>query len=71
MEKTLNLIKSDPWLEPYAAAITGRHQYAMDKETELTNGGKQTLSDFASVCIVQTKDGLSVNGRPMRPIFTW
>ena len=48
MEKTLNLIKSDPWLEPYAAAITGRHQYAMDKETELTNGGKQTLSDFAS-----------------------
>ena len=48
MEKTLNLIKSDPWLEPYAAAITGRHQYAMDKEAELTNGGKQTLSDFAS-----------------------
>ena len=48
MEKTLNLIKSDPWLEPYAAAITGRHQYAMDKETELTNGGKQTLTDFAS-----------------------
>ena len=48
MEKTLNLIKSDSWLEPYAAAITGRHQYAMDKETELTNGGKQTLSDFAS-----------------------
>ena len=35
-------------MEPYAAAITGRHQYAMDKETELTNGGKQTLSDFAS-----------------------
>ena len=48
MEKTLNLIKSDPWLEPYAVAITGRHQYAMDKEAELTNGGKQTLSDFAS-----------------------
>ena len=48
MEKTLNLIKSDPWLEPYAAAITGRHKYAMDKEAELTNGGKQTLSDFAS-----------------------
>lgn len=48
MEKILNLIKSDPWLEPYVAAITGRHQYAMDKEAELTNGGKQTLSDFAS-----------------------
>ena len=33
MEKTLNLIKNDPWLEPFA---------------ELTNKGKQTLSDFAS-----------------------
>ena len=48
MEKTLNLIKNDPWLEPYAEAITGRHEYAMYKEAELTNGGKQTLSDFAS-----------------------
>ena len=54
MEKTLNLIKSDPWLEPYAAAI------------------RTLLRDtYISVCIVQTKDGLSVNGRPMRPIFTW
>lgn len=48
MEKTLNIIKSDPWLEPYTAAIAGRHQHAMDKEAELTNKGKQTLSDFAS-----------------------
>ena len=48
MEKTLNLIKNDPWLEPYTEAITGRHEYAMYKEAELTNGGKQTLSDFAS-----------------------
>lgn len=48
MEKTLNLIKNDPWLEPFAGAITGRHQYVLDKEAELTNKGKQTLSDFAS-----------------------
>ena len=25
MEKTLNLVKNDPWLEPIAGAITGRH----------------------------------------------
>jgi len=37
MEKTLNLIKNDPWLEPFAGAITGRHQYVLDKEAELTN----------------------------------
>ena len=48
MEKTLNLVKNDPWLEPFAGAITGRHQHVLDKEAELTNMGKQTLSDFAS-----------------------
>lgn len=48
MEKTLNLIKNDPWLEPYKDAIVGRFEHAMDKKAELTNGGKSTLSDFAS-----------------------
>ena len=37
MEKTLNLVKNDPWLEPFAGAITGRHQHVLDKEAELTN----------------------------------
>ena len=46
MEKTLNLIKNDPWLEPYADAITGRHQHVIEKEAELTNNGKQTLPVF-------------------------
>ena len=44
--ETLNLIKNDPWLEPFADAINGRHQHAIDKESELTNKGKLTLSDF-------------------------
>ncbi|WP_321331436.1 alpha amylase C-terminal domain-containing protein [uncultured Bacteroides sp.] len=48
MEKTLNLIKNDPWLEPFKDAIVGRHQHAMEKKSELTNEGRQTLSDFAS-----------------------
>lgn len=44
--ETLNLIKNDPWLEPYADAINGRHKHASEKEAELTNKGKQTLSGF-------------------------
>ena len=36
MKETLNIIKNDPWLEPFADAITGRHQYALNKEAELT-----------------------------------
>ncbi|MDL2256411.1 alpha amylase C-terminal domain-containing protein [Parabacteroides sp. OttesenSCG-928-G06] len=46
--ETLNLIKNDPWLSPYKDAIEGRFQYANTKEKNLTNNGKQTLSEFAS-----------------------
>lgn len=46
MDKVLNIIKNDPWLEPYANAINGRHQHAIEKEKELV--GKKTLSDFAT-----------------------
>ena len=46
--ESLNLIKNDPWLEPYKAAIEGRYQYVVDKENNLTNKGKISLSDFAS-----------------------
>lgn len=44
----LKLIKQDPWLTEYEPAIEGRHQHALDKLSELTNGGKKTLSDFAT-----------------------
>lgn len=43
----LEIIKNDPWLEPFESAIAGRHQYALDKIKELTSDN-QTLSDFAS-----------------------
>ena len=59
--ETLNLIKNDPWLEPFADAINGRHQFAIKKETELTKKGKTTLSEFASGHLYfglhQTKEG--------------
>ena len=44
---TLNLIKNDPWLEPYADAINGRHDHFLYKEKQLTKNGKITLADFA------------------------
>lgn len=44
----IGLVKNDPWLEPYEAAIRGRHDHAEWMINELTKGGKQTLSDFAS-----------------------
>ncbi len=42
----LNIISRDPWLEPYSAAIEGRHNHALQKENSLT-GGNVPLSSFA------------------------
>ncbi|MDP4277328.1 MAG: alpha amylase C-terminal domain-containing protein [Bacteroidota bacterium] len=42
----LKLIQNDPWLEPYKEAIRGRYTYALNRESELTNGCK--LADFAA-----------------------
>ena len=44
----IGLVKKDSWLEPYEDAIKGRHDHALWKLNQLTNNGKQTLSDFAS-----------------------
>ncbi|MDR0834880.1 MAG: alpha amylase C-terminal domain-containing protein [Candidatus Symbiothrix sp.] len=43
----LGLIKDDPWLDPYKAAIEGRYAYFLQREKELTQDGKVSLSDFA------------------------
>ncbi len=43
----LEIVKNDPWLKPYESAIEGRHNYAIEKENELTQG-KGSLSDFAT-----------------------
>ncbi len=44
----IGLVKNDPWLEPFEDAIRGRHEHALYKLNELTNNGRQTLSDFAT-----------------------
>ena len=44
----LKIIKTDEWLTPFTPAIEGRHRHVLDKLSELTAGGKQKLTDFAS-----------------------
>ncbi|MDR0799103.1 MAG: alpha amylase C-terminal domain-containing protein [Dysgonamonadaceae bacterium] len=46
--KSLKLLKNDPWLEPYRAAIEKRYEYFLHKEKTLTQNGQISLSDFAS-----------------------
>ncbi len=44
----MKIIKNDPLLEPYAMALQGRHDYAVQKEKELLGRDNRSLSDFAS-----------------------
>ena len=46
MKKSLPIIKDDPWLQPFAPAIEGRHEDALKKMKELAGKGK--LCDFAN-----------------------
>ena len=46
--KHIGLVKNDSWLESFEEAICGRRDHVLSKLNELTNGGKQSLSDFAS-----------------------
>ena len=44
----IGLVRNDGYLEPYEAAIQGRHDHAVWKLNQLTQNGKKTLTDFAS-----------------------
>ena len=46
--KHIGLVQRDPYLEPFEEAINGRHEHAQWKKSQLTNGGKRSLADFAS-----------------------
>ena len=45
--RKLPILKNDPWLEPYAEAITGRHDDVVRRLAELT-AGSGNLIDFAN-----------------------
>ena len=44
----LELIKNDPWLEPYQQIIEERHGKIQLKEKEITKNNTVSLSDFAN-----------------------
>ena len=44
----LGIVESDSYLYPFNEAIFGRHNYALERIKEFTNGGKQSLSEFAN-----------------------
>ncbi|HBK40356.1 MAG TPA: 1,4-alpha-glucan-branching enzyme [Porphyromonadaceae bacterium] len=44
----LDIVKNDPWLEPFSRSIEDRNNYFLKKEKELTQNGKIRLSDFAT-----------------------
>ena len=44
----LEILKNDPWLEPYAAAIEGRHEDVKKKLKQLSKAGGGKLSGFAN-----------------------
>jgi len=43
----IGLVKNDQWLQPFEDAIRGRHEHALWRLNQLTNNGKQSLSEFA------------------------
>ena len=48
MNEELSIIKSDPYLAPYAEAIKGRHKYFLDVKEKLIGNNNKSLSDFAT-----------------------
>ncbi|MBD5204511.1 MAG: 1,4-alpha-glucan-branching enzyme [Bacteroidales bacterium] len=47
-KKKLNLLRHDPWLEPFAAAIEGRHEDVLRVLTRITENTDGSLVRFAS-----------------------
>ena len=48
MKKKLAILRNDPWLEPYAPAIEGRHADVVRKLEELTVNTNGSLVEFAN-----------------------
>ena len=48
MKKKLAILRNDPWLEPFALAIEGRHDDVIRKMEELTAATDGSLSKFAN-----------------------
>ncbi len=66
----LEILQNDAWLQPYASAIEGRHQYACERSKTLTGGC--SLSEFAngSLYFGLNHDGFSWTLREWAPNAT-
>ncbi|MCM1489417.1 MAG: alpha amylase C-terminal domain-containing protein [Muribaculum sp.] len=47
-KKKLEILRNDPWLEPFEAAIVGRHEDVKKKLEDITSGTNGSLTDFAN-----------------------
>ena len=47
-KKSIGIVARDKYLQPFEAAIQGRHDHALWKLNQLTRNGEITLSDFAN-----------------------
>lgn len=47
-KKQLEILRNDPWLEPFAPAIEGRHEDVLRKLNDITSGTAGSLTDFAN-----------------------
>ena len=47
-KKQLEILRNDPWLEPFAPAIEGRHEDVLRKLNDITSGTGGSLTDFAN-----------------------
>jgi len=47
-KKKLEILRNDPWLEPFETAITGRHEDVKKKLADITSGTNGSLVDFAN-----------------------
>ncbi len=47
-KKKLEILRNDPWLEPFEIAITGRHEDVKKKLADITSGTNGSLVDFAN-----------------------
>ena len=60
-KKQLAILRNDPWLEPYEAAIDGRHEDVVRKMEELTANTGGSLDAFANAYnyfgLHKTRDG--------------
>ena len=46
-QKTLGIVRRDPWLKPYEAAIVGRHAHYAGRRAALAASAGGSLSQFA------------------------